>query len=60
MVSQHEDAPKGATIEYAATQSLDVIQAQIFVDGLVAVCRRLAGAVKRRVIPSPRTEQPYL
>jgi hypothetical protein len=52
--------PKVATLENAATQSLDVEQAQIVIDGLVAGVPALAGAVNRPVIPSPGAEQPYL
>jgi hypothetical protein len=55
---QYKEARNVATLEYAATQSLDVEQAQIVIDGLVAGVPALAGAVNRRVIPSPGTEQP--
>jgi hypothetical protein len=57
---QYEEARNVATLAYAATQSLDVEQAQIVIDGLVASVPVLAGAVKRRVTPSPGAEQPYL
>jgi hypothetical protein len=48
-VSQYEEARKVATLAYAATQTLDSENAQLFIDGLVAGVPALAGAVQRRL-----------